>query len=147
MGILFNSDQTGNSGITIQSLTLTIFNGTTPIGSFSTSSAVNYSQTDLALEPGNGNAGFLFVLDAAERIQFNALNPTAAMFAGLSATLGCAAGAPASCMVTNDGPDSFRGVIGNGTFTSAVPLPGALWLFGTGLLGLTVLGRRKKKLA
>jgi hypothetical protein len=30
---------------------------------------------------------------------------------------------------------------------SAVPLPGAVWLFGSGLIGLTVLSRRKTKVA
>src|SRR5262249_17516478 len=35
VGIGFNSDQSGKTGITMQSLVLTIFNGTTAVGSFS----------------------------------------------------------------------------------------------------------------
>jgi hypothetical protein len=30
------------------------------------------------------------------------------------------------------------------TFTNAVPIPPALWLFGSGLLGLIGIARRKK---
>src|SRR5262249_40911712 len=38
VGIGFNSDQSGQTGITMQSLVLTIFNGTTAVGSFSLAS-------------------------------------------------------------------------------------------------------------
>ena len=30
---------------------------------------------------------------------------------------------------------------------SAVPLPGAIWLFGSGIIGLAGLARRKKKVS
>jgi hypothetical protein len=35
----------------------------------------------------------------------------------------------------------------NGTLASAVPLPAAVWLFGSGLLGLAGVGRRRAELA
>src|SRR5262245_11533688 len=113
VGIGFNSDQTGNSGITMQSLVLTIYNGSTAIGSFSLAASetpLDFSQADLALQQGNGNAVFNFGLTAAEQTAFNALVAmpgSSAFFAGLSASLGCPVGAPASCMPSNDGPDSF----------------------------------------
>ena len=31
------------------------------------------------------------------------------------------------------------------SLTSAVPVPGTIWLFGSGLVGLVGMGRRKKK--
>ena len=77
VGIGFNSDQTGQSGITLNSLVLTIYNGTTAVGSFSLAPVpVRFSAADLALQQGNGNAVFKFALDAAEQAQFNAIVAT-----------------------------------------------------------------------
>jgi hypothetical protein len=145
VGIGFNADQS-NTGITMQSLVLTIFNGTIPVGSFSLSSALaplTFTAADLALEPGNGSSVFDFGLTAAEQAQFNAilLQPgSSGFFAGLSSQLGCPAGAPAGCLVSNDGPDSFIGFAQSGV----VPLPTALPLFATGLAGLGLLGWRRR---
>jgi hypothetical protein len=101
----------------------------------------------LARQQGNGNAVFDFVLTAAEQITFNsivAMSGSAGFRAGLGSQLGCPSGAPAGCLVSNDGPDSFIGFVqpGHPTF---VPLPGAVPLFVTGLVGLGLLARRKRK--
>src|SRR5262245_35824515 len=109
VGIGFNSDQSGQTGITMQSLTLTIFNGTTAVGSFSllpSLAPLTFTAADLALQQGNGNAVFNFGLNAAEQAQFNAILAmpgSSGFFAGLSSQLGCPAGAPAGCLVSNDG--------------------------------------------
>ena len=146
VGIGFNADQS-NTGITMQSLTLTIFNGTTSVGSFSLAGApLTFTEADLALEPGNGSSVFDFHLTAAEQTQFNAilaLSGSSGFFAGLSSQLGCPANAPAGCLVSNDGPDSFIGF----AQSAVVPLPAALPLFATGLAGLGLLGWRKKRKA
>jgi hypothetical protein len=151
VGIGFNSDQRGSSGaqagITMQSLVLTIFNGTTPVGSFPLDPSLTpltFSPADLALQQGNGNAVFDFGLTVTEQAAFNvilAMSGSSGFRAGLSSQLGCPAGAPPGCLVSNDGPDSFIGF----AQTSIVPLPGALPLFATGLVGLGLLGRRKRK--
>jgi hypothetical protein len=147
VGIGFNSDQS-NTGITMQSLVLTIFNGTTPLGSFSLAPSLTpltFTAADLALQQGNGNAVFDFGLTAAEQTQFNAILAmpgSSGFFAGLSSQLGCPAGAPAGCLVSNDGPDSFIGfrqvpgpIVGAG-------LPGIV----AACAGLLALARRRRRL-
>ena len=147
VGIGFNSDQTGQTGITMQSLTLTIFNGTTPVGTFSLAPSLTpltFTAADLKLQQGNGNAVFDFGLTPAEQVQFNAIlamSGSSGFFVGLSSQLGCPGGSGGGCLPSNDGPDSFIAF----KQSSTVPLPGAIPLFLTGLVGLGVLARRKRK--
>jgi hypothetical protein len=149
VGIGFNSDQSGQTGITLQSLTLTIYaqNGTTVLGTFNLNpKPINFSAADLALQPGNGNAVFDFHLTTAEQITFNsivAMTGSSGFFAGLASSLGCSGTPSPTCQVSNDGPDSFVGFAQS--LARPVPLPGALPLFVTGLVGVSLLARRKRK--
>ena len=143
VGIGFNSDQSGNTGITMQDLVLTLYDGNTAVGSFSlAASFIDFTQADLALQPGNGNSVFNFGLDAAQQTIFDGLVTTFGtdLRAGLGSVLGCPAGSPVGCMVTNDGPDSFVAFVQPGT---AVAEPGTLLLAGTALVGVMAFARKK----
>ncbi len=146
VGIGFNSDQSGGTGITMQDLVLTIYNGTTAVGSFSLAASLKpltFSSTDLAMQQGNGNAVFDFKLDATEQAQFNAILAmpgSSGFFAGLGSTLGCTSPVSPGCLVSNDGPDSFVGFVQPGV---VVPEPGTLLLAGTALLGVAAFARKK----
>ena len=150
VGIGFNTDTTGSTkaALTMQSLVLTIFNGTTAVDSFSLAPSLTplqFTAADVAMQQGNGNAVFDFGLTAAEQAQFNAIIAmpgSSGFFAGLSSQLGCPAGAPAGCSPSTDGPDTFIGfrqvpgpMVGAG-------LPGLVAACG----GLLALARRRRKL-
>jgi hypothetical protein len=143
VGIGFNSNQTGNTGITLDAMRLTIWGlDSTPLGSFSLAGPIDFSAALLALQQGNGNAVFDFELDAAQRAEFNtirAMAGSANFTVGLSAILGCGtAGAQtfnsATCMPSNDGADSF--VFFSQTAVAAVPGP----IAGAGIPGLIAAG-------
>jgi len=145
VGIGFNSGQTGNTGITLNSLTLTIYNGAAVVGTFNLAASLTplqFSAADLALQQGNGNAVFNFGLSATQQAQFNAIlaanggvnNPN--LRAGLAASLGCATTPSATCQPSNDGPDSFLG------FRQNIPDSASVVSLGLALLGLGYFRKR-----
>lgn len=151
VGIGFNATEPGGNspgaGITLQSLTMNIFDGTSVVGSFSTAGPITFSGADLALQQGNGNGVFAFGLDAAQQTQFNALLSLAGSSnfrVGLSSSLGCQTGAPAGCLAANGGPDSFLAFNRvTGTPTTTVPDGGSMaTLLGMGLMGVAVVRSR-----
>jgi len=145
--LAFNAD-TSATGITVDNLIMTVFNGTTAIGSFSLPSPVTFSAAQVAAEQGNGNGVFVFGLNAAEQLQFNtilAMTGSADFRVGLNSTLGCGPSAPAGCLVTNDGPDTYLGIV------NPVPAPvvgAGLPALLSGLLGMVGLAsyRRKRRI-
>lgn len=141
VAIGFNTNQEGQTGITLDNLTLSIWDssGTTLIQSFSTAGPINFSATDLALQQGNGAAVFEFVLDSGQQTIFNGLNLAGNDIISLSATLGCAT-ASATCFPSNDGADSFTVV------RSVAPVPEAsTWaMMLMGFFGIGFLAYRRR---
>lgn len=138
VGIGFNSNQTGGSGITLDALRLTVWDtsGSIAFTAGLATSPINFSAAVLALQQGNGNAVFDFELNAAERASFNTMLARAGsanFTVGLSSILGCGTVGTqtfdgAGCMASNDGADSFV------FFAQAAAVPGPI--AGAGLPGL-----------
>lgn len=155
VGIAFNGNQSVGTGITLDSLVLTIFNGTTSVGSFNLSpaSGINFSAADIAAAPGSGTGAFDFALTGLEQTDFNnilAMSGSSAFTAALAASFGCAStGAPAGCQPTNAGAELFHAFPQSDATIEAepnpIPLPAALPLFATGLGALGLLGRRRRR--
>ena len=146
--LAFNAD-TANTGISIQALIMTVYNGNSVVGTFSLPSMVTFDLDQVKNEQGNGNGVFVFGLNAAQQITMSDIINTSGsgMFTvGLNSTIGCGAMAPAGCIGTNDGPDTYIGIPG----THAVPgpivgagIPGLVMALG-GMVGLNRFRRRKQ---
>jgi hypothetical protein len=147
--IAFNAD-TANTGITIDTLVMTVYNGTAVVGSFSLGAPVTFSLPQVQAEQGNGNGVFVFGLDPLQQNAFSqilAMPGSSGFTVGLNSSLGCGAGAPAGCIGTNDGPDTYFGITG-----SADPVPGPVAGAGLpgavfGSLGLMWFARRRQQRA
>jgi hypothetical protein len=145
VGIGYNSNQSGSTGITLDLLTLFLWapNGTTLLGSFSTAGAITFSAADLALQQGHGAATFEFVLTTGQQATFNSLIVAGggADIISLGSSMGCAAGAPAGCLVSNDGPDTFIAVLGQ---TATIPEPSTWAMLILGFAGIGFMAYRRR---
>jgi hypothetical protein len=134
VGIGFNT--TNTTGITLDTLVLTIYNGDAPVGSFSLKNAINFSKEDLKLQTGNGNAVFNFGLDADQQGDFNTI-------LGMIGSSGFYAGLSSSLSQSDGGPDSFLGF----AQSAGVPVPdggSVAMLLGMALMGLAGVRRMLK---
>lgn len=132
--LAFNAD-TANTGITVDTLVMTVYNGNTSVGSFSLAAPVTFTAEQVKAEQGNGNGVFVFGLNATQQAQFNAilaLTGSDAFTVGLNSSLGCGASPPSGCIGTNDGPDTYFGIPGS---NNPVPVP----IAGAGLPGLLAM--------
>ena len=93
----------------------------------------------IGLQKDKGKA--VFDLTAADQAALN--GGSSGFLAGLSSTIGCAAGAPAACGESDAAPSSFLGLARSAV---AAPLPGAIFLFGSVLFGgLGMSARRARR--
>jgi hypothetical protein len=166
IGLVLNLNQPSGTGITVNGMTLTFYNaGGTAI--FNASVAANWcslaggadagalslcsgDKTFALSEPGQGNSGFVFVLDAAQRTALqNAIGATSfnSIFVGSGASMGC----PVPPATTPEGPNCRAANGGSESLTLAnvstvvTPEPSAVVLMATGLLGMVGVVRRRRQ--
>jgi len=121
IGIVFNADQPNGGPITLNNLTMSLFNASGSLGFTSgTFSPITFAST----QPGIGNSGFLFVLDPTQAAEAQTAMNAGYDFLGLSATATPAQGGPETFFLENTGS------------STNVAEPGTLVMLAIGLIGL-----------
>jgi len=130
IGILFNATEPGGDDINVIDLTLKFFLNGALVGS------IDGQQNFANSNPGNGVAGFVFKVDAAQTPYVNGLLALGNIQFALESTLTGSSG----------GPESFRLVDLNGPGTGgggqSVPEPASIALFGMAALAVARRARR-----
>ena len=152
IAILFNATEPGGNSINVTDLTLNFFRGS--VGGFGFITSIDGSNNFTAgSQPGNGVAGFVFVVDSAQQTFLNSTvfsQPGFANFVlSLDATLANAEGGPESFRIIKlAGAPQCVPSPGISCSPQEIPLPepGSLALLGIGLLGALAVTRRQGKL-
>src|SRR5438067_972079 len=132
IGILFNATEPGGDAINVTDITLNFYTGTgTFIGS------IDGQQNFASSFAGNGVAGFVFRVDAAEQALLNALIFSQANFGSILLTLN------SSLTGATGGPESF--VVVNLATPTVVPEPNALALLGLAVAALALVFRSRRR--
>ncbi len=130
IGILFNATEPSGNSANVTDVTLKLYTGG---GVFL--GAIDGGFNFASSNPGNGVAGFTFVVEASQQAQVNSwlLTGGAATIFALEATVADVAGGPETFLIYNLAA----------TPPVVVPLPGTIALFGLGLAAL--VGRKISK--
>lgn len=116
--VVFNSDQPAGGKVSLKNLVFVLFNASGSVGFTSGATSQVFSSTES--EPGIGNSGWEFTLNAAQRASAQAAINAGYNFFGLSATVTDSEG----------GPETFFLAPTPG---AATPEPASLLLLGTGI--------------
>lgn len=131
IGIIFNATEPGGGSITVNDLTLKFFDAT---NAFVGAIELGTPQTFASTNPGNGSAGFVFVVDALQLGAVDALLTLATRITVESTTSDF-----------GGGPDSFRLInIAPGGDVPQIPEPATYLMLGGGLAVLGVLRSKKQ---
>ena len=129
IAVVFNSDQPAGGTVSLKNLVFVLFDANGNVGFTSGATSQVFSST--TSEPGIGNSGWEFTLDASQRAAAQAAINAGFDFFGLSATVTDSTG----------GPETFFMIdAGSGSTT---PEPATLLLLGTGLCLLGGALRRR----
>jgi hypothetical protein len=135
IGILFNATEPGGNSINVIDITLGIYDSSGTLLA-SIDGEQNFASTD----PGNGVAGFVFKVDAAQQALLDAAIFTPGGYSGYFLAL------QSSLTDAEGGPDTYRIVnLGSSECTgdcTTVPEPATILLLGVAALGFGWLRRR-----
>jgi hypothetical protein len=139
LAILFNVNEPGSSQqVTLQNLTLTLYDGTTALYMFGLNDPTGSGPTDLTdIAQGQGSAGFVIRIAPQELVLLGAFNGNLRI--GLAATIGCTSADGCDSPLqfgTADGPESFTvaNVVGGIAPQAEIPEPATAALLGGGLI-------------
>lgn len=140
IGLLFNATEPGGNGVTIEDVTLKFYGDDGTL-----LAAIDGSHTFDDTNPGNGVAGFTFVIDEEQQAFLNStifgLPDFSDIRIALESTISGAQGGPESWLAVNLNRSSTGSTSTGGT---PVPAPAGLGLFALAAAGL-VASRGKRK--
>lgn len=129
IAVVFNSDQPAGGSVNLTKFVWVLFNTKGQVGFVSNSASQSFSSTKS--EPGIGNSGWEFMLDASQQALAQAAINNGFDLLGLSATVTDSFG----------GPETFFLV--NAPGSTVTPEPATLFLLGTAMLLVGTAVRRR----